>query len=134
MLFLLTNERASPRSLGRDSYYYCATISKALDEMEQSGFVSSRIEGRHRFYYLISPLWKDLFSNRETPLSWIVWARLFSALEQIMNVLNGIDGNDRSAIEQASSLRRILNGSVTSQLNRSGLTCLFETNSARAGE
>ena len=76
--FLLLNGHGSPRAMARDCYYYPATISKALAEMSQSGFVVSRTEGRHRFYSLVPQTWEDLLLGNGSDMEWIVWPRLFS--------------------------------------------------------
>jgi len=57
--------------------------------------------------------------DAETDLAWVVWPPLFSALEQIWRFLDDHDLADRSPLEQASSLRRLLTGGVVSQLERS---------------
>lgn len=132
--FLLLNERGSPRAMAKDCYYYPATISKALAEMSQSGFVVSRTEGRHRYYKLRPETWRDLFLGKEVKTSWVVWARLFSALEQVWLFLDQRDLASQSALAQASSLRRILKRSVVSQLDRSGSVLMFGDDSTHSGE
>lgn len=132
--FLLLNERGSPRAMAKDCYYYPATISKALAEMSQSGFVVSRTEGRHRYYKLLPETWRDLFVGEEATTSWVVWARLFSALEQVWLFLDQHDLASQSTLAQASSLRRILKRSVVSQLDRSGAGFTFGDYSAHPGE
>jgi hypothetical protein len=131
--FLLLNGRGSPRAMAKDCYYFPATIIKALAEMSQSGFVISRTEGRHRYYRLVPETWKELFVGSE-PTAWVVWARLFSALEQVWLFLDRRDLDAQSALAQASSLRRILNRSVVSQLERSGPAFTFGDDSAHTGE
>jgi len=132
--FLLLNGRGSPRAMAKDCYYYPATISKALAEMRQSGFVVSRTEGRHRYYKLQPETWRNLFVGKESKTSWVVWARLFSALEQVWLFLDQHDLASRSALAQASSLRRILKRSVGPQLDRSGSLFMFGDDSAHPGE
>ncbi len=66
--------------------------------------------------------------------SWIVWARLFSALEQIWLFLNRGDLAGESPDVQASFLRRMLKGSVVSQFDRCGLALVFGDESAHLGE
>ena len=134
LLFLALNEQGSPRAMARDCYYYPATVAKALAEMDQSGYVVSRVEGRHRYYRLVSELWTDLFIGEVPRPAWIVWARLFGALERIWALLNREGLADRSALAQASLLRRILKQSVVPQLERCGLPLMLGDYSAHPGE
>jgi hypothetical protein len=132
--FLLLNRRGSPRAMAKDLYYSRAAVTKTLAEMSQSGFVVSRTEGRHRFYSLFPETWKELFVGEGPPPSWLVWARLFSALEQVWLFLDRRDLASRSELAQASSLRRILKASVGAQLARSGLSTAFRDDSAYPGQ
>ena len=117
--YLLVNGVGSPRAIASDCYYYPATISKAMGEMSRSGFLVSRTQGRRRLYSLTPDTWSDLFLDTGTKMTWVVWPRLFSALEQVWLLLDDHDLADRSTLEQASSLRRLLTGGVISQLERS---------------
>jgi len=132
--FLLLNGHGSPRAMAKDCYYSPATISKALAEMSQSGFVVSRTEGRHRFYSLVPQTWKELLLGDGSDMTWIVWPRLFSALEQIWLFLDEPKLGAQSELAQSSALRRILRRSVTSQLNRSGSNLMFGDDSAYPAE
>ncbi len=117
--YLLVNGVGSPRAIASDCYYYPATISKTMSEMGRSGFLVSRIQGRRRIYSLTPDTWAGLFLDAEAELTWVVWPRLFNALEQIWLFLDDRNLTDRSPLEQASSLRRLLTGGVISQLERS---------------
>lgn len=117
--YLLVNGVGSPRAIASDCYYYPATISKAMGEMSRSGFLVSRTQGRRRLYSLTPDTWSDLFLDNGTKMTWVVWPRLFSALEQVWLFLDDRGLADRSSLEQASSLRRLLTGGVISQLERS---------------
>ena len=117
--YLLVNRTGSPRVIASDCYYYPATISKTMSEMSRSGFLVSRTQGRRRLYSLTPDTWAGLFLDVGTELNWVVWPPLFSALEQIWRFLDDHDLADRSPLEQASSLRRLLTGGVVSQLERS---------------
>jgi hypothetical protein len=132
--FLLLNGRGSPRAMARDCYYFPATISKALAEMNRSGFLVSRTEGRRHFYRLVPETWKGLFFDDVPMPGWIVWARMFSALEQVWLFLLRPSLADESALAQASSLRRVLKLSVADQLERSCPEFMFGDLSAHPGE
>ena len=120
MTYLLLNEYGSPRAVARSCGYYPATVIKALTEMEDSGFLVSRIEGRQRQYSLTSEAWRTLLLGDMRP-RWIAWPSLFSALEQIWMFLEFPERSEQSPLAQASSLRRILNDSVRDNLASSGL-------------
>jgi DNA-binding transcriptional ArsR family regulator len=133
LAFLLLNERGSPRAVARDCCYFPATVSKALSEMGASGYVVSRVEGRHRYYKLVPDAWRELLVG-DVRLSWVVWARLFSALEQLWILLWQAEFRERSPLSQASALRRILRESVVKRLDQSGLAFTFGDESAHTGE
>ena len=133
LAFLLLNSRGSPRAVARDCYYFPATVSKALVEMSASGYLISRMEGRHRYYQLVPDTWRELLVGNVRP-PWVTWARLFRALEQIWLILWHEDLTSKSALAQASALRRILRHSVVDRLDRSGLSFTFGDESAYTGE
>ena len=134
LAFLLLNNRGSPRAMARDCYYYPATMSKALAEMTQSGYIASRIEGRHTYYALIPETWRKFLIGAGGAGPWVVWARLFGALEKILIFLLRGDLSDQPPLMQASSLRRILRVSVVSQLDLCGLNIIFGDDALRPGE
>jgi hypothetical protein len=135
LLFLLLNRRGSPRAMARDCYFFPATVSKALAELNRSGYVVSRAEGRRRLHTLVpGSRWRSLLLGKEETLSWVVWARLFRALEQIWLFLDDHELSRKSAAVQASSLRRLLRESVVSRIERSGLDFVFEEDASHPGE
>ena len=120
LTFLLLNGYGSPRAVARACGYYPATVIKALAEMEASGFLVSRVEGRQRQYSLASDAWRTLLLGEVRP-RWIAWPDLFCALEQIWSFLAFPERDGQSTLAQASSLRRILKTSVNDNLARCGL-------------
>lgn len=134
MLYLLTNEFGSPRAMARDCYHYPATTSKALAEMGASGFLISRVDGRHRYYRLAPETWRMIFFEGAPPPTWLVWARLFSAFEQILIFLGQEDLDQQSPLAQASALRRLLRRSLIRQFDHSGLPMMFGDDSAYPGQ
>ena len=64
----------------------------------------------------------------------MVWASLFSALEQVWLFLDQPQLVSQSALAQASSLRRILKRSVLSQLDRSRVVSMVGDDSTPPGE
>jgi hypothetical protein len=132
--YLLVNGVGSPRAIASDCYYYPATISKAMSEMRSSGFLVSRTQGRRRIYSLTPESWRELFLPASAEPRWVVWPRLFSAFEEIFLFLNGPDLESKSALEQASSLRRILVDSVMSRLESGLPGFIFGDHSAYPAE
>ena len=116
--YLLINQTGSPRAIASDCYFFPATISKTMAEMERSGFLTSRTEGRRRIYSLIPETWSQLFLHDEPQPQWVVWPRLFRALERIWLLVSNPDLDSRPDFEQASELRRLLNDGVAAQLER----------------
>lgn len=120
LTYLLLNGYGSPRAVARSCGYYPATVIKALAEMEESGFLVSRMEGRQRQYSLTSDVWRTLLLGEVRP-RWIAWPALLSALEQIWLFLGVPEREGQPPLAQASSLRRILITSVNDKLVSSGL-------------
>lgn len=119
--FLLLNPSGSPRALARNCYYLPGTIIKAMSEMEQSGILRSHIDGRLRRYEFNSARdWQSLLIGDDTSLNWIVWPCIFSVLDQVIVFLESHGGTNKTDLELASSLRRIVAKGMEKQLVRSG--------------
>ena len=131
--YLLLHEKGSPGPLARDAYYFPLTISKAMAEMRDSGFLASRIQGRRRDHRLAPGIWNDLFLGHEQP-RWIVWPRLFRALEVLWMFFQDTDLTQIDALAQASALRRVLIKSVVDRSETSGLDYSFGDLSGYPGE
>ena len=125
LAFLLLNQRGSPRAMAHACFYYPATISKALAEMGESGFVVSRVEGRHRHYTLVPDTWRTLLLGKEPAPTWVTWPLLFCALEHVWTFLEAPECASQTPLAQASALRRVLQQDAVSGLARSGLPLAF---------
>ncbi len=135
LLYLLLHPKGSPRAMARDCYYFPATVSKALSEIEQSGFLVSRNEGRYRFYsFRNADEWKSIFLGKAAKLSWITWPRLFSVFERIWQFLDENVQTDKAVLEQASSLRRMIRDSIASGIDNCGLPIVIGRDSDYFGE
>ena len=130
--FLLINGGGSPRAVARQTYFYPATVSKALNEMQDSGYVTSRVEGRRRHYRLTPDAWRKLLLGK-AKLTWTVWPRLFRALEQLWLFFHDEQLADKSPLAQASVLRRVLLHSAIEKIDSSG-GFTFGEPSAHPGE
>jgi hypothetical protein len=131
--YLLLNDQGSPSSLARDAYYFPLTISKAMAEMRDSGYLTSRINGRRRDHRLAPSAWRDLLLGDERP-RWVVWPRLFRALEALWLFLWDGALVKKEPLAQASSLRRLLLDSVVDKTETCGLDFTFGDLSAHPGE
>ena len=133
LAYLLLNKHGSPRAIARACGYYPATVTKALTEMGDSGYVMSRVEGRHRHYTLTPDVWPVLLIEKELP-SWINWTQLFCALEQTWNFLHSFGLADQEPLAQASSLRRFVKTSIADNITASGLPVVFGDDKQHIGE
>ncbi len=131
--YLLLNEQGSPGSLARDAYYFPLTISKAMTEMRDSGFLASRVNGRRRDHRLVPEAWRDLFVGQEH-LRWIVWPRILRAIEVLWFFLRDDSLVAKEPLTQASALRRVLLKSVVDRAETSGVEFSFGDLSAHPGE
>jgi len=131
--YLLLNEQGSPSSLARDVYYAPLTITKAMAEMRASGYLASRMNGRRRDHRLVPGGWRELLLENERP-PWIVWPRLFRALEALWLFLWDAGLLEKEPLAQASSLRRVLLGSVVDKAETAGLDIAFGDLAAHPGE
>lgn len=134
LAYLLLNGRGSPRAIARACCYYPATVSKALAEMADSGYVVSRVEGRHRHYALASDAWHALLCVDGNHPTWVTWASLFSALGQAWTFLHAAERDGQSPLAQASALRRLLEPAILDGFARSGLPIVFGDDRAYEGE
>jgi hypothetical protein len=131
--YLLLNEQGSPGSLARDAYYFPLTISKAMAEIRDSGFLVSRLNGRRRDHRLVPAAWRDLFLGQEH-VHWIVWPRILRAIEVLWIFLRDDSIVDKEPLAQASALRRVLLKSVVDRAETSGVEFSFGDLSAYPGE
>lgn len=118
--YLLLNELGSPSSLARDTYYFPLTISNAMTEMRDSGFLSSRVNGRRRDHRLVPEMWRDLFLGSGRP-QWIVWPRFFRAIEIMWLFLHEAHLSTSEPLAQSSALRRVWLDGVVDRLETCGL-------------
>lgn len=118
LCYLLINRFGSPRSMASDCYFFPATISKAMAEMERSGFLVSRNEGRRKLYHLVPENWTGLLLADDVRPEWITWPRVFRALERIWLLVQDPGLADETEFVQASALRRLLTDGVIDQLER----------------
>lgn len=133
MAFLLLNSRGAPRAIARQTYTLPATVARTLRELRDSGYVVSRVEGRRRLHRLVPGTWRELLLPGKPGPSWVVWPRLFSALETTWTFLSDEGLEHRPALAQASALRRVLLESVVEKLDTCNLDLAFGDISGHPG-
>ncbi len=131
--YLLLNDQGSPGALARDVCYFPITISKAMAEMRDSGYLTSRMNGRRRDHRLVPVGWRDLLLGEVRP-AWIVWPRLFRAIEALWLFLWDDAVLKKGPLAQASALRRVLLDTVVDKTETCGLDFGFGDLVAHPGE
>jgi hypothetical protein len=134
MAYLLLNHKGSPRAVARACGYYPATVAKALAEMADSGFLASRVEGRHRHYSLVPDAWRPLFLREASPPTWIAWPTLFAGLERVWAFIEAPERSGQTPLAQASALRRILRDGAADDLGQGGPSPVLQGWERRSGE
>jgi hypothetical protein len=102
--------------------------------MADSGYVVSRVEGRHRHYALASNAWHALLCVEGSQPAWVTWWSLFAAMEQSWTFLHAAERDGQSPLAQASALRRLLEPAILDGVARSGLPSVFGDARAHEGE
>jgi len=115
MAYLLTFESGHPGEMAERLAYFSRTIQTTLNDMERSGHVLTRRDGREKRFWLRREDWRFLITwpvagsdvGPEFP-RWVDWAPRFAALEAIWQFLNRPGLNEATAAVQAIELRACL--------------------------
>jgi len=134
LAYLLLNSQGSPSAVARACAYYTATVTKALAEMGDSGYVMSRVEGRRRHYAVYPDMWRRLLLPSDTIPAWISWMELYAAVEQLWLFLADPDLAAQSRLAQSSALRRVLRNGASERLAQSRAPVTFAGADQHAGE
>ncbi len=134
ILFLLMNRKGHPRAIARQCYYYQKTVQDTLVDMRSSGLVQASSIGREIWYRLASPLWQELMAGGRDLPSWVCWPPLFSALEQIWEVISDPEMAEIDQPLLVSSKLRELMKTLRGDIERSGLGDRLSDASAYVGE
>jgi len=108
VLYLLTHEAAHPSQIAREAYYFERAVQGTLVDMNQSGVVGLRANGREKHYWLKPDHWAALLNRPPVFPQWVTWPPLFSALERIwLKVTDpGLEALD--PLLQSSELRQLM--------------------------
>lgn len=102
--WLLTHESGHPAAIARDTGYFSKSVQHTLNEMEDSGHILSRRDGREKIFWLRPGTW-DFLITWPHPSGfprWVDWMPLFSAITTFIDAL-GQPGLD-AAPEQVQSI------------------------------
>lgn len=84
--WLLTHESGHPAAIARDTGYFSKSVQHTLNEMEDSGHIRSRRDGREKIFWVKPGAWDFLISWSQ-PLGfprWVDWMPVFSAITTIL--------------------------------------------------
>jgi hypothetical protein len=134
VLYLLTHEAAHPSQIARDAYYFERAVQGTLVDMSRSGVIQVRATGRAKYYWLQHDSWRQLLNRTEpSPLRWVTWPPLFSALEQIWSRLQDDQLYTLNPLLQASEVRQLML-KVRPALERAGFNRAITDDRQHLGE
>ena len=108
VLYLLTHEAAHPSQMAREAYYFQRAVQGTLVDMNQSGVVGLRLQGRQKHYWLRQESWAALLNRPQVFPQWVTWPPLFSALERIWLKVNDPQLEALDSLLQSSELRQLM--------------------------
>jgi hypothetical protein len=121
--WLLTHESGHPAAIARDTGYFSKSVQHTLNEMEASGHIRSRREGREKTFWVKAADWRFLVAESRPPgfPRWVDWMPVFSAVTTFAEAL-GEPGLDLQPEQiQAIHLRQALDAAMPA-LNRAGIS------------
>ncbi|MCK5133642.1 MAG: hypothetical protein KAR40_15995 [Candidatus Sabulitectum sp.] len=110
LTYLLTHAEANSRRIALDTYYLPKTIYNALSDMEMSGRLRKRIQGKASLYSLKNTFWKQEFLQEEVDVMWLDWPLIFSTLERILRVLLKLEPMEFDSIDKPAEVILLLSG------------------------
>jgi hypothetical protein len=112
--WLLTHESGHPAAIARDTGYFSKTVQHTLNEMEDSGHIRSRKEGREKIFWLKPGAWEVLvtWSQPSGFPRWTDWMPIFSAINTFCSALDQPGLDDASVQVQAIQLRQALDAAM----------------------
>ena len=120
--WLLTHESGHPAAIARDTGYFSKSVQYTLNEMEASGHIRSRRDGREKIFWLKPRAW-DFLITWSQPAGfprWVDWMPVFSATTTFIDTLGspGLDAAPQQV--QSIQLRHALDTAMPA-LSRAGL-------------
>ncbi len=120
--WLLTHESGHPAAIARDTGYFSKSVQHTLNEMEDSGHIRSRRDGREKIFWLKPGAW-DFLITWPRPLGfprWVDWMPIFSAITTFIDALGQPGLDDAPEQVQSIQLRKALDAAMPA-LSRAGL-------------
>lgn len=120
--WLLTHESGHPAAIARDTGYFSKSVQHTLNEMEDSGHIRSRREGREKIFWLKPGAWEVLitWSQPSGFPRWVDWMPVFSAITTFIDALSQPGLDDAPEQIQSIQLRQALDAAMPA-LSRAGL-------------
>jgi hypothetical protein len=120
--WLLTHESGHPAAIARDTGYFSKSVQHTLNEMEDSGHIRSRREGREKIFWLKPGDWDFLITWSQPPRfpTWVAWMPVFSGITTFVTALSEPGLDDLPEKVQAIQLRQALDTAMPA-LSRAGL-------------
>ncbi len=120
--WLLTHESGHPAAIARDTGYFSKSVQLTLNDMEQSGHIRSRRDGREKVFWLRRDDWRFLITwqtPKEFP-RWINWSPVFYFVTRTLMLLDQKNPDQNSDRLRAIQQRGFLDEMMPA-LTRSGL-------------
>ena len=126
ILYLLTHEAGHPSEVANAIGISVRGAQDALIELAESGLVLTRIKGKRKIEYWLSPKrWWEFLKNQpmgdvKTPL-WVNWIAVFNALSGVWDVLKEIESQKVSDYMKSSKLHEAMEIFIAREFEKSGL-------------
>lgn len=120
--WLLTHESGHPAAIARDTGYFSKSVQHTLNEMEDSGHIRSRRDGREKIFWLKPGAW-DVLITWAQPSGfprWVDWMPTFSAITTFIDALGQLGLDIAPEQIQSIHLRHALDSAMPA-LSRAGL-------------
>ncbi len=120
--WLLTHESGHPAAIARDTGYFSKSVQHTLNEMEDSGHIRSRRDGREKIFWVKPGAW-DVLITWSQPTGfprWVDWMPVFSAISTFITALGEPGLDDFPEQVQSIRLRKALDEAMPA-LSRAGL-------------
>lgn len=120
--WLLTHGSGHPAAIARDTGYFSKSVQHTLNEMEDSGHIHARREGREKIFWLKPKDWHFLISwNQPAGFPrWVDWMPTFSAMTTFIDSFDQPGLDEASVQIQSIQLRQTLDAAMPA-LSRAGL-------------
>jgi len=126
MLYLLTHEAGHPSEIAKAIGISVRGTQDALIELAESGLVLTRIKGKRKIEYWLSPKrWWEFLKNQPlsdmTPPIWVNWIAVFNALSGVWDILKEIEAPKASDYMKSSKLHEAMEVFIAREFEKSGL-------------